>query len=173
MNKKGFTLIELMVVIAIIAILATVALVSLGTARESAEDANRSAAITQVRSLAEISMAQSLDYSALLDHEGELKEIIYEYGSHEDFNIAEGDHPDGANAWEEVLRIVVGEDKQSYCAAIERRTGDDEERFYCVDASLAVKKVGAVNDKNPCDRTEHGDPGAGNVSDEEVACPSS
>ncbi len=53
-REKGFTLIELMVVIAIIAILATVVLVALQGARDAAEDSNRKAAIAQVRSLANV-----------------------------------------------------------------------------------------------------------------------
>ncbi len=53
-REKGFTLIELMVVIAIIAILATVVLVALQGARDAAENSNRKAAIAQVRSLANI-----------------------------------------------------------------------------------------------------------------------
>ncbi len=56
-NKKGFTLIELMVVIAIIAILATVVLVALQNARDAAEDAKIKSAVTQVRSIAEIHYA--------------------------------------------------------------------------------------------------------------------
>ncbi len=53
-NKKGFTLIELMVVIAIIAILATVVLVALQGARDAAKDSKISSAVTQARSIAEI-----------------------------------------------------------------------------------------------------------------------
>ncbi len=56
-NKKGFTLIELMVVIAIIAILATVVLVALQGARDAAQDSKRQSAVTQVRSIAEIHYA--------------------------------------------------------------------------------------------------------------------
>jgi type IV pilus assembly protein PilA len=56
-NKKGFTLIELMVVIAIIAILATVVLVALQGARDAAMDSKISSAITQARSIAEIHYA--------------------------------------------------------------------------------------------------------------------
>jgi prepilin-type N-terminal cleavage/methylation domain-containing protein len=56
-NKKGFTLIELMVVIAIIAILATVVLVALQGARDAATDSKVSAIVAQGRSIAEIRYA--------------------------------------------------------------------------------------------------------------------
>ena len=49
-KSKGFTLIEIMVVIAVIAILATVVLISLQGARDAAEDAARMTALSQIRS---------------------------------------------------------------------------------------------------------------------------
>jgi prepilin-type N-terminal cleavage/methylation domain-containing protein len=53
-RQKGFTLIELLVVIAIIAILATLVLIALDGARDSARDADRKGAISQIRSAAEL-----------------------------------------------------------------------------------------------------------------------
>ncbi len=64
-NKKGFTLIELMVVIAIIAILATVVLVALNTARDAALDSNIKSAIAQIRSLAEVEYAIDQTYAGV------------------------------------------------------------------------------------------------------------
>jgi prepilin-type N-terminal cleavage/methylation domain-containing protein len=61
-NKKGFTLIELMVVIAIIAILATVVLVALQSARDAAYDAKKKSSVAQLRSLAETWYAQDQHY---------------------------------------------------------------------------------------------------------------
>ncbi len=160
MNKKGFTLIELMVVIAIIAILATVVLVSLGSARDAAEDANRSSAINQVRSLAEVYMAQhpNLLYEDLYRPKDELKELVFQYGAHGDFNHSEDglgadDHPsgNGASAWANVLRVnVLAADVEvggvvtrpqysEYCAQMQMKRSDNV--FLCVDENLAIRRI--------------------------------
>jgi len=114
-ENKGFTLIELMVVIAIIAILATVVLVSLQSARDSAEDSNRISAVGQIRSLAEVYYAQSEDlvYDKLEeDPDPELTEVLNEYG--------------------DVLEIHAEGD--NYCAAIQLKS--DEDQYFCVDHRL-------------------------------------
>jgi prepilin-type N-terminal cleavage/methylation domain-containing protein len=64
-NKKGFTLIELMVVIAIIAILATVVLIALQNARNAAYDARIKSQVAQFRSLAETYFAKDQHYGNL------------------------------------------------------------------------------------------------------------
>jgi len=53
MNKKGFTLIEMLVVVAVIGLLSSVILTALGPARNKAKDARIISDINQVRSLAE------------------------------------------------------------------------------------------------------------------------
>jgi prepilin-type N-terminal cleavage/methylation domain-containing protein len=50
--STGFTLIELLVVIAIIAILATLVMITISSARKSAQDSKISAAMSQLRTLA-------------------------------------------------------------------------------------------------------------------------
>jgi len=115
-NKKGFTLIELMVVIAIIAILATVVLVSLQSARDRAEDTNRVSAVTQIRSFAEVyrSGLTTLSYDGL-DEEAEIEDTLTKYADE--------------------LDLVISSDGENYCAEIELKTGG----FYCVDSSLTAK----------------------------------
>ena len=122
-ENKGFTLIELMVVIAIIAILATVVLVSLQSARDSAEDSNRISAVGQIRSLAEVYYAQSEDlvYDKLEDDpEPELTEVLAEYGDED---------PHGGIG---VLELHA--DGDQYCAAIQLKS--DEDQYFCVDHRL-------------------------------------
>ena len=54
MNRKGFTLVELLVVIVIIGILATLATVALGSARLKARDARRISDIKQIQTALEL-----------------------------------------------------------------------------------------------------------------------
>lgn len=53
-NKKGFTLVELLVVISIIGLLSTLAVVSLSAARNRARDAKRLADMSSIRSALEL-----------------------------------------------------------------------------------------------------------------------
>ena len=66
-TKKGFTLIELLVVVAIIGVLATIVLSSLGEARDRASDSSVKAALSQLRTQAEIQYADTNDYSTVCD----------------------------------------------------------------------------------------------------------
>jgi type II secretion system protein G len=67
MNKKGFTLIELIVVIAIIGLLSTLAVVALGSARTKARDAKRLSDIKQVQSALEIYYSDNAKYPTAVE----------------------------------------------------------------------------------------------------------
>ena len=66
-NRKGFTLIEMLVVVGIIGVLASLVLVGLGGARESSRDARRISNLNQIRNLLEVSYLRSGSYPASLD----------------------------------------------------------------------------------------------------------
>ena len=65
MNKKGFTLIELMVVIAVIGILASVIMVAYPRAQSRAKDGVVMADADQLRTAAEVSKDEVGDYSGI------------------------------------------------------------------------------------------------------------
>ncbi len=111
-NKKGFTLIELMVVIAIIAILATVVLVALQGARDAAQDSKRKSSTTQVRSVAEVHYAtRNQSYSGLGDDNGATPPV---YVNSEIGQLMAAHGPNDGN-----LQINVNGDGDAYCAVIE------------------------------------------------------
>ena len=71
-TKRGFTLVELLVVIAIIGILATLAVVALQQARKNARDAKRIADIKQIQTALELYYNEWGIYPDSLDFGGEL-----------------------------------------------------------------------------------------------------
>lgn len=71
-HPRGFTLIEILVVVALLGILAGISLVALGGARASGRDAKRRADLEQIRSGVEIYRADCRQYPATLTFGGQL-----------------------------------------------------------------------------------------------------
>ncbi len=65
-NQKGFTLIEMLVVIAIVGLLSSVVVVGLGGAREKARDARRIADIRQIQNALEVEYLNATGYKGTL-----------------------------------------------------------------------------------------------------------
>jgi prepilin-type N-terminal cleavage/methylation domain-containing protein len=118
-KNKGFSLVELMIVIAVIAVLATFILIALQNARNSAENSRRVSATTQIRSFASVYYAINGTYENIKSAP-EISDAVERY----DENTGE----------KKILRIAVtGEGFNSkYCAEIELVKGD----YFCVDESL-------------------------------------
>ncbi len=130
-SKKGFTLIELMVVIAIIAILATVVLVALQGARDAAENSKRKSAVTQMRSIAEVYYATNqANYGGVFDQDAS-----------DNYEVADVNHLMGEIDFD----IVLNEDGDNYCASVEL-TGDSG--WFCVSNREGPKEYDAVTNCN-------------------------
>ena len=70
-NKKGFTLVEMLVVIAIIGILSATLLTALGPARNKAKDARIISSLNQIRAIAET--LYDGDYDAVLSGQADIQ----------------------------------------------------------------------------------------------------
>lgn len=127
-----------------------IVMTSLGQAGDAAEEHNRSVAINQIRSSAEVYMAQSenLDYRDFYYTEGrEMRDIIERYGVNDDF----AGNFDDSNS-EKVLRVNVrqadGDDfnYDEYCAHIKL----SDEEYLCVDVDLAINRIDDYTSSGPC-----------------------
>ena len=125
MNKKGFTLIELMVVIAVIGILASVVMVAYPKAQLRAKDGVIMADADQLRTTAEISKDEVGDYSGIEGKGGttqdtDCKALI------DDANT----RTSGTFTFHYKNETSGSEDYSSYCGIITLNSGDT----WCIDS---------------------------------------
>jgi len=118
-NIKGFTLIEMLVVIAIIGLLSSVVLVALGPSRNKAKDARIISDLNQMRVLVEASYTAGVYDTALAAPVSLSGDITSNGGS---------------------LILNIG----SAAYAIASKLASDDTKFYCIDSSGKVNSAGAT-----------------------------
>jgi prepilin-type N-terminal cleavage/methylation domain-containing protein len=87
MSRKGFTLIEMLIVIAIIGILASIVLVGLGPIQRQARDSRRTSDLRQLQTLLEICFTRAGQYPNAVDL-GQLRTDLTTVGAGSDCTTA-------------------------------------------------------------------------------------
>ncbi len=133
-GEKGFTLIELMVVIAIIGILASIVLVSLNAARQRARDARVISGLAQVRTLGATQEAIQGTFSGLDTQIAGIKADVDE------------------QAADTVLVLHISGDNTEYCAYA--RLPSDPSKTFCVDYEMTAEEVAFTAVTTDCNGTD-------------------
>lgn len=125
MNKKGFTLIELMIVIAVIGILASVVMVAYPKAQSRAKDGVIMADADQLRTAAEVSKDEVGDYSGIegkgtTTQDSDCKALIDDANS----------RTSGSFAFHYKNETAGSEDYSQYCGMITLNSGQK----WCIDS---------------------------------------
>lgn len=129
-NRKGFTLVEMLVVIAVIGIISTVALTALGPSRNRAKDSRIISGLNQIRAIAEV--VYDGDYDAVDPVQAD---------------IAKSSADITANGGQLVITRSVAP-SQAYEA--HSRLASNNARFYCVDSSGATIETVNVPNNGVC-----------------------
>lgn len=127
-NRKGFTLIEMLVVIAVVGILSAAVLTALGPARNKAKDSRIISALNQVRAVAET--LYDGDYGALSLTQTQVAPLAADIAANQ------GD-----------LKINAATDNLSY--SVYSKLASDSGSYYCADSAgttgvLAAAPTGPV-----------------------------
>ncbi len=125
MLRKGFTLIELMVVIAVIGILSSIVLVTYPAAQDRANDGVIMTDAAQMRVQAEIVYDEDGSYEHLT--KATVDPVI-------DALVTDAESHDGAGAGFDFHYTADGSDYTDYCAIITLNSGDQ----WCIDSNYSA-----------------------------------
>ncbi len=131
MPKRGFTLVEILIVVAILGILVGIALTASTRSRDKADDGRVKDAVRQIRILAEAASGQQKgsfknwsQEASVVTEIGQLKQIIDK-------------HSGQSNA-----TVIRDNQARDYCISAPLR---NEQVYYCVDATGVFSNL-----ENPC-----------------------
>ncbi len=120
-TKKGFTLIEILIVVAIIGILATIVVVSMRQASDRGKSAKIISSVVQVRSIADDLYLQNTDgYKDLCDLSGG-------FGTNADLQIIKADIEEYGGS------VTCYSEQYHFC--VSTRLVGEEDVYFCIDDS--------------------------------------